>query len=613
MKARIAFGWIGLATCCCFFFSCKKKDVDGSAGKPTSDTTVVIPLAQISLPENVVGLLTIAKPQELTHKLEALAALVSPMPSGMLSNMLNNAFSRVGMKDPKVVDLGGPMAIAVLNPKVFNDPGLAILTVTGQDAVLASLQPAWKYQGVKDGIHELSREETDTYQAFGNDTASAPPKKTHTLYLKFLGKQMVASGQREALNLDLSALQKLAASSEPTEAQLVLLCDRIREILKTELATAQPKLKAAFNQSLERSGMKPSQQTEALADWFAGKILSAVTQLRDIRIALAVRDDELVGQIHLAPENGSFLSNVLAAQAHKPLHLISALPPTQLLSLAANVQWKPFKDDIKELATNMLQSLLNVPPSPEWLSAIDELLASVGDEMVASEDITNKKVQLVEVLEVTDETRAQEVLPKIMLLTQKLTSGSSLMAYKISGPKALAPYNGVGLKAFEMSFDMKKAPPKKAKMAKQLYGDKFTMVYGVFDKLMGITMGENAESEMHQLIDRVRKHTDDIPAALKNAGGGMLATAGGFMFLSVTRAITGTMQALGQQAPAAQGDKPPSGVFVRFASSPERLTTTLRLPADHLRELSVVMQSLIQASIMKGMGNPEAEEPSKEK
>jgi hypothetical protein len=611
MKTRITLGWIGIAICCCFFFSCKKKDIDGTTGKPKSGTTVVVPLTQISLPENVVGLLTIAKPQELTQKLETLAALVSPLPSGMLSNMLNNAFLRVGMKDPKVVDLGGPMAIAILNPKIFIDPGLAILTVTSEAAVLASLQPTWKYQGVKDGIHELTREQTDTYQAFDNDTAAAPPKKISTLYLKFLGKQMMASGQREALNIELSALQKIATSSEPTEAQLVLLCDRIREILKTELETAQPRLKAALIRSLERSGMKPSQQTEALADWFASKILSAITQLRDIRITLAARNDELVGQIHLSPENGSFFSKVLTAQTHKPLHLISALPPTQLLSLAANVQWKPFKDDIKELATNMLQSLLNAPPSPEWLSAIDELLASIGDEMVASEDITNKKSNLVEVFEVTDETRVLEVLPKIMVLTQKLMTDSSLMAYKISGPKDLTPYEGVGLKTIEMSFDMKKTSPQKAKMAKQLYGEKFTMVYGVFDKLMGITMGENAESEMHQLIDRVRKQTNEIPAALKNAGGGMLATAGGFMFLSVTQAIYSTMLALGQQAPVAQGDKPPSGVFTRFGSTPERFTMTLRVPADHLRELSVAMQVMIQATLMKGMGNPQAEEPSK--
>ncbi len=424
---------------------------------------------------------------------------------------------------------------------------------------------------------------------------------------------MVASGQREALNVDLNALNKLAASSEPTGAQLIVLVDRLREINKTELAAAQPAAQAAIMNSLERSGMKPSPQTEALAAWCTGKMFSAVNQLRDLRIALSARDDALIGQVYLTPENGSFFSNVLAAQAHKPLHLVSVLPPTQLLALAANVQWKPFKNDIKDLAVNLLQSLLKAPPSPEWLSAIDDLLASLGDELVASEDIENKKIHFTEVFEVTDETRAQEALPKIMLLIQKLSGTGSPVAYTISGPKPLSPYAGVGLKAFEISFDTKIASAKKAKVVKQLYGDKFTLVYGVFDNLMGIAIGENAEAEMHQLIDRVRKHSGELPVALRNAGGDMLADAGGFLFLSVTRAITGTMQALGQQAPVTQGTKPPSGVFARFGSSPERFTMTLRLPADHLKEVSETMQALIQASIVKSIGNQGIAPPSKEK
>jgi hypothetical protein len=604
MKSRIAFGWIGIAIGLCFFLSCSKKKTEETAGKPASGTTTVVPLTQINLPENVVGLLTIAKPQELTQKLEALAALVSPLPTGMLSNMLSNSFSRLGMKDPKVVDLEGPMAIAVLNPNIFKDPALAFLTVKSEDAVLASLKPAWNHLGVKDGIHELSREETDTYQAFSDDKNNAPPKKVHTLYLKFLGKLMVATGHREAFNVDLGALKKLAESSEPSGAQLTLLLDRIRDISKAELATAQPAAKEAIKKNLEKSGMKPSPQTEALADWFAGKIFSTINQVRDLRIAFSARDDGLISQFYLTPENDSFFSKILAAQTPKPLHLISALPPTQLLAFAANVQWKPFKEDLKELATNVLQALLSTPPSPEWLSVIDEQLALLGDEFVVSEDITNKKIHFVELVEVADETRTNEVLPKFMLLTQKMMASSSLMAYKIGAPKALAPYDGVAIKSFELSFDTKKASPQKAKMVKQLYGDKFTLVYGVFDKLMGITVGENAESEMHQLIDRVRKHTNEIPVALKNAGGEMLTGAGSFMFFSINQAITGTMQALGQQAPVAQSDKPPSGIFMRFGSSPERFTMTLRIPADHLKELSAAMQAMIQASIMKGMMNP---------
>ena len=58
-----------------------------------------------------------------------------------------------------------------------------------------------------------------------------------------------------------------------------------------------------------------------------------------------------------------------------------------------------------------------------------------------------------------------------------------------------------------------------------------------------------------------------------------------------------TYAAMGKKAPPIHLPSPASGLFLRFSSTPERLTTTLRLPAQHLSELGAAIKGMMQTSM----------------
>ena len=54
---------------------------------------------------------------------------------------------------------------------------------------------------------------------------------------------------------------------------------------------------------------------------------------------------------------------------------------------------------------------------------------------------------------------------------------------------------------------------------------------------------------------------------------------------------------MGKQAPAIKLPSSSSGLFMSFSSTPQRLVTTLRLPAQHLTELGAAIKGLMQTSM----------------
>jgi hypothetical protein len=108
---------------------------------------------------------------------------------------------------------------------------------------------------------------------------------------------------------------------------------------------------------------------------------------------------------------------------------------------------------------------------------------------------------------------------------------------------------------------------------------------------------------MHGLIDRMKGKGAGIGASesYKNAAGGLDQGAGGVMYMSVARLLASSVQstyaAMGKKAPAIDLPAPGSGMFMSFSSTPERLVTTLRLPARHLVELGTAVKGMMQTSM----------------
>jgi hypothetical protein len=601
---RFRSGWFAPLLLALALLGCKKKEEKGLE----ATAPLALPSGE-GVPEEVVGYFLMGNPSEMISQMEKLGSKVGPVPPGAMHAMIIQSLLQLGLKDTSVIDLKGPAGVMVLNPKTYPVPVVAAYSTAGRDKVIEALEPVWKKKGETDGVLEMVREETDTYEVFEGG-AQAKPKATLSMFLKFEGQILYAAKDAGALKAGMPHLKKAMQSQAPKQGALgMLMLNHLRTAYQMELAVIPETIKQqlALEPSFARAG--DPEMMKWLVGWMIDKLIAFVNQTREVAFTANVAEDGAVFQVGLVAEKGSFFQKLLAAQQHtgKPLKLLSALPEGHFFALGINVQWQEYKEDLLAFTTEIMKVLMGTEPSKEYIDAMLQMWEVMGDEVAISEDISSQGIGVVELIEVKDESKAREVFTKVMKLTADLFAknekGVMGMKFGFEGPKALGDYQGVKLEAIDMTWDFASMPPAQAKMLEALYGDKLRMVMALSGGNLALTMGKQAEEDMQALIDRMKGNGKGLgdSETFKNAAGGLDKGAGGVMYMSIARLIAAsaesTYAAMGKQAPAIRLPSPSSGLFLGFSSTPQRLTTTLRLPAQHLAELGAAIKAMMQPSM----------------
>jgi hypothetical protein len=604
IMVRYRSGWVVLLLLALALGGCKKKDEKGLE----ATAPLALPSGE-GVPEDVVGYFLVGNPQELISKMETLGGKVGPVPPGALHAMIIQSLLKLGFKDTSVIDLKGPAGILILNPKTHQVPMVAAYTTAGQDKVIDSLKPVWTRKGESDGALEMVREEVDTYEVFEGG-APAKPKATRSIYLKFEGRTMFSAENAAALKAGMPHLKKTMASTTPQKGALgIFMVNHLRKAYQMELAVIPETIKQqiALDPSFAQGG--DPKLMKWLVGWVVDKMIACVNQTREVSFTADFAPDGAVFQVGMTAEKDSFFNKLLAAQKRtgKPLKLLSALPQDHFLALGMNVQWHMFKDDLLAFTQEIIQVLMGTELSKEYVDAMLQMWEVMGDEVAVSEDISPEGISVVELIEVKDEAKAREVFTKVMKLTsdlfKKSEGGMMGMKFGFEGPEALGEHQGIKLDAIYMTWDFSSMPPAQAQMIKAFYGDKMQMVMALFGGNLALTMGKKAQADMHALIDRMKGKGAGLSASesYKNAAGNLDQGAGGVMYMSIARLLASSVQstyaAMGKKAPVINLPTPGSGMFMSFSSTPERLVTTLRLPAQHLVELGAAVKGMMQTSM----------------
>jgi hypothetical protein len=591
IMVRYRSGWVVLLLLALALGGCKKKDEKGLE----ATAPLALPSGE-GVPEDVVGYFLVGNPSELM---------------GAVHAMIVQSLLKMGFKDTSVIDLKGPAGIVILNPKTHQVPLVAAYTTAGQDKVIDSMKPVWIKKGESDGALEMVREEVDTYEVFEGG-APAKPKATRSIYLKFEGKTMFSAEKAETLKAGMPHLKKTMASSAPQKGALgIFMVNHLRKAYQMELAVIPETIKqqVALDPSFAQAG--DPKLMKWLVGWVVDKMIACVNQTREVSFTADFAPDGAVFQVGLTAEKDSFFQKLLAAQKRtgKPLKLLSALPQDHFLALGMNVQWHMFKDDLLAFTQEIMQVLMGTELSKEYVDAMLQMWEVMGDEIAVSEDISPEGISVVELIEIKDEAKAREVFAKVMKLTsdlfKKSEGGIMGMKFGFEGPKDAGDYQGVKLEVMEMTWDFSAMPPAQAQMIKAFYGDKLNMVMAFFGGNLALTMGKKAQADMRALIDRMKGKGGGAGLAtsesFKSAAGGLAQGAGGVMYMSIARLLASSVQstyaAMGKKAPAIDLPAPGSGMFMSFSSTPERLVTTLRLPAQHLVELGTAVKGMMQTSM----------------
>ena len=597
--------WAVLLLAALALAGCKKKEDKGME----ATAPLALPSGE-GIPEDVVGYFLVGNPSELISQVEALGGKVGPVPPGALHAVIIQSLLKMGFKDTSVIDLKGPAGLMMLNPKTYPVPVVMAYSTAGKDKVIDSLKPVWTKKGETDGALEMVREEVDTYEVFEGG-APAKPKAAMTMFLKFEGRTMFAAKDAGALKAGMPILKKTIKSKTPQKGALgIFMVNHLRKAYQMELAVIPETIKQqlAMDSSFTQGG--DPKLMKWLAGWMVDKLIACVNQTQAVSFTTDFAPDGAVLQLGLVAEKDSFFQKLLAAQKHtgKPLKLLSALPQDHFLALGMNVQWRMFKDDLLAFTLEIMQVLMGTEPSKEYVDAMLQMWEVMGDEVAVSEDISPNGISVVELVEVKDEAKVHEVFAKVMKLTadlfKKSESGLMGMKFGFEGPKDLGEYSGIKLEALEMTWDFDSMPPAQAQMLKTFYGDKLNMIMAIFGGNLALTMGKQAEADMHALIDRMQGKKGrglGSSESFKNAAGGLDQGAGGVMYMSIARLLASSAQstyaAMGKKAPAIDIPTSSSGMFMSFSSTPDRLVTTLRLPAQHLAELGAAVKAMMQSSM----------------
>jgi hypothetical protein len=597
--SRFRILWLFLVILSLSLGACsKKKDKEDKGPKKISS---VEPLpASGELPADVMGYLVFASPANTFASLEKLAGMVGPVPPGALTGMTIQGLLKLGLKDTSVIDLKNPAGLVILNPKKHKVPVVIAVSVTGKDKLLGAIKPTWKKKAEKDGVYEMVSEQLDTYAVFEGG-AKAPPKTSKSMFISFSGKTLFAAVQPEALKAGTPLLGKYLKNQSADVSGLVRV-DHLRKVFAAEMAGMPDMIKQEMKRDPSIARMQDPQKMSWLMDWMVDKMFAFVEQTKQVAFSTTFTETEANFQFGMGPEDGSFFKKLLSAQKHAPLKLDKGMPTDHFLVMAFNAQWDLLKKDMLDFTKEIMKIFFEQELSEELIAIFTGLWDVIGDEIAFSENLSADGLSIVEIFEVKDEAKAREFFDKAFKVTADLLKGAddAFMGMKMGfeGPTDLGKHDGVDVQQFTMTIDTAAMDEFQAKAIKAMYGDKLQMVMAIFDKQVALAMGKNSHQDVKDVIDRVRgKGKGFIDSDIyKNAAGPLGKKSGGYMFMSFSSlmmaGIKSTYAAMGKDAPDLKLPPSTSGIFWSFKSSPERLLMTVRLPADHLKEMGAAIQKM---------------------
>jgi hypothetical protein len=549
--------------------------------------------------DNILGFAALANPAATLSNLEKLAALFGPVPPGMLQGFVIQGLLSLGFKDTSVVDLTGPAAAIFLDPKKFSQPLALIVSVKGEDEVLKALQPAWKHQGVKEKVHQLSREQVDNYGVFAGGEQK---KVTQNMYLAFSGKQAIAAPAAEVVTqvLPLAGMFSRAGGSDLKGALSLV---RLRQLYAQEIELARQQMNVELERDILTSNPAGSPALLRVTQKMAGWMFSLFEQIDQAEFSLTANEKLAAITCDLQPAAGSTFARLLAAQKKTPLKLLSALPENHPLVVAMNLQWDEFKPALEEFTREIMEAMLKTKSSEEFTGLMKEIWQVLGDEIVMSEQIGGG-LEVVEAFSVKDEKRARELFNKAFALLGKYLKDMDFgqMGFELTAPQPAGKIGEAEVEMFEMKFSIKGDDPQSQAMARAMKA-----VYGGDSLKMAMALSRGAlffalSPEPVKLLEKSLQSAASArggfagSAALQSAAGEFIEKSGGFMFLSVSS----FMRQSAQMAMAGQGGKSAvavtpstSGLYFGACGENGKLQLVFRAPAEHLKEIGEALKGLM--------------------
>lgn len=586
-------------------------DKEDQAGKPIKAQAgpVGLPPA-VEVPAAVLGWAVAGNPEQTVGRLEQLGAKAGPVPSGAIGQAIRSSLIELGLKDTGVVDLSKPAGVLLLDPNKHPKSAVVAVTTKGEKAVLAALEPNWKRQGAEDGIHALSRQVLDTYAVFetGSDASKPQKKVEQKMFVRFAGPTALVSPARDTLKAGGPLLlERLRAGAPAAGVAATLRLDHVRDAFAMQLSMMHHGIKQQIKMALQQNrtpGMPDPEAMGWIMDWMVDKAFAVFNQTAAIGLALGVEPEAAVLHLTATPEPETAFAQLLAAQNESAeLELARALPGDCFLAMAFDVQWKPFKDDLKTFTLTAIEKLGAMPPDEEVAGLIGEWFDLIGDEMAVVEDLGGPGgLRLIELIRVTDGERARQSIKELMGLVgewYKGEDGGMLgMRARVEGPEQIGEHAGVALDETRMVMDLDALPPQQAKAMRQVYGGgDLRMITAVTDDVLVLAAGKRAEADIKATLDRLAEGTAakgllQAPA-FENAAGELLDGAGGFMYMSLARFMVASLGASGAvPADAMELPEAESGLFWSIDTRDGRLVQTIRLPAAHLQEMGRALQIL---------------------
>jgi hypothetical protein len=598
MKIALRAGAMFLATTLAVC-GCKKKQEQAEAVPAPSPTGIEL-IEPVSLPEDIFGLAYCDNPTAFVADIEKVLSATGMVMPGMFGMQLNRLLLEIGLSKIQTVDLSRPVAILLLNPKEFADPVVLRLSLSGKDDFLSALSPAWKKGEEKEGVVEMNSGAVDTYAVFkGTGAEGEVPHKQEKLYVRVSDGQAWIGASRAAV-----VNGAKASFSLPLKGRGLVLharLDRLRRLFSQEIRSSAEEIRRTMTGLLQDSGLG-SPAVLFLYGWMIDKMVSTFEQIREAQVVLGANDGALFLRAGLWCEPDSFFSRMLAAQKRDSAQrLYTLLPAEGFLAMGMNVQWDILKADMAEFSDQILSALFGKTAGAEWTAVIKDMLDAIGDEIAAVEDISPTGFALDELVSIKDEAKAKAAVAKMLKLLANASPQMQLpgLKYQVSLSNETIEHQGVALSGFEFAIDNSGMAPGEAEVFRRLYGERMRFVYGFFDGMMLMSMGKDPVARAKAMIDRARRKDAGIASApyFQAAAGGMDRRSGAFLFMSISGMLDNTMSLV---APAPSGrEKAPakmqSGMFWAFDSTPARLTMTVRLPADHLKEIGNALRAVTQA------------------
>ena len=440
--------------------------------------------------------------------------------SGFKATMITGLFK---VSDPKLIDLGKPVELIIINPKKYKNPVILAFSVTDKNKFLedfAKVEMKLNPETKDAKIREYTKTETEfDHDAYMKDLEAEKEinfedynkEVTRSFYLSMVGNMAIGTGDKALMEKALAAAGKKVARKRIVtgDIQGTVNMDSIMSIYADEISMLKEMMTPPMGP--DDFPFDVAKMMEAYID----ALIAVVRSTETLEFAALAEDKGDIGLlVGMLPKAETTLGAFVAKQEPKQFKYLTVLPEDSAMAFGWNVN---FTDELADVYIDLFSKIMGAmeeggmkkEEEEKMAGLIKDSFAAFGSGGAGSMGITKEGFDFRAVYEVKDKEKVmksyKESMPFIMNKFMRPMMAEMGGDFNIKYEEGVDSYKDTAISKIVFDFKFEDMPEEAEVMMKKFWGEKGEIYLGFTEKFMVMGFGPESMKNLKETLDFIEK------------------------------------------------------------------------------------------------------------